>query len=95
MSAFGGKADIADVPRCPAYDPKRTSLRLSLLREGCSYLVGKSLLSIIKTWWVPGSGDCAFEQNSSETFSLRWRNRWPTAFLPLEEDGGLRGSGIE
>ena len=78
-----------------AFDPKRTSLRLPLLGEGCSYLVGKSLWSIIKTWRVPGSGDCAFEQNSSETLALRWRNRWPTAFLPLKEDGGLCGSGIE
>ena len=73
----------------------RTSLGLPLLGECCSYLVGKSLPSIVETWRVPGGGDCAFEQNSAETLALRWRDGWTAAFLPLKEDGGLCGTGIE
>jgi len=78
-----------------ASDPKRTSSRLTLLGEARFHLVGKSLWSIVKTWRVPGSGDCAFKQNAAETLSLRGRDRWTTAFLPLKEDGGLCRSGIE
>ena len=95
MSAPGTKRTFALIAIKSAFDPKRTSLGLSLLGECCSYLVGKSLPSIVETWRVPGGGDCAFEQNSAETLALRWRDGWTAAFLPLKEDGGLCGTGIE
>jgi hypothetical protein len=65
------------------------------LDESCSYLIGKSLSSIVETWRVIGGGDGAFQQNAAESLALRWRDRWTAAFLPLKEDGGLRRSGIE
>ena len=66
-----------------------------MLGEGCSYFIGKSLSSIVETGRIPGRGDCAFEENSAETLALRRRNRWPAAFLPSKENGGLCRSGIE
>lgn len=86
---------FASVASKSAFDPKRTSFGLALLDEGRSHLVSKSLWSVVKTWRVVGSGDCAFKQNAAETLSLRRRDPWTPAFLPLKENGGLCRSGIE
>ena len=78
-----------------AYDPKRTSFGLALLGERRSYLIGKSLSRIVKTWRVPSSRHCPFEQNATEALALRGQDWWTTALLPLKEEGGLWASGIE
>ena len=54
-----------------ANDPERTLVRLRLLSERRSYLIGKSFLGIVKTRW-PRNGHGALQQNCAEALSF-WR----------------------